>query len=240
MTGYDIDNYLFELVNTEQITIQAYAVGHYIKKIQNFKNIDIFTVMLSSMATTLNISRQSASKYFDELIAVGYVEIIESINKKGFKIQLHVNVDVNVHVNGHVKNFNTKVNTLKKEEQKTKNKTLNNNNKSTMERFEQLKPSDCKEYIQEQIQHHKEQIQMSLNISEEKITRSLDYFISHYEVQNQIYNFKSDSWKHFFNWIKSYDIDKQLKQPKNKVIFEKKSKRFETFEELKKSVNGNT
>ena len=234
MTGYEIDNHLFDLVNSERITMQAYAVGHYIKKIQNFKNVHVFTVIISSMATTLNISRQSASKYFDELVDVGFIRVVELTSNKGAKVYIDCKVDVK----GDVKNINTEIgskgvdvkvdvkggvksdvknfNTLKKEEKRKKNLSTSNSS-SIKEPFQNLKPSECKEYINEQLEHHLYNLKQATNYTVEQIRSAVDTFVNYQELETKMYHFKSDSFKHFAHWIKRIDLNK-INKPKEQKL----------------------
>ena len=234
MTGYEIDNHLFDLVNSERITMQAYAVGHYIKKIQNFKNVHVFTVIISSMATTLNISRQSASKYFDELVNVGFIKVVELTSNKGAKVY----IDCNIHVKSDVKNINTEIdsknvdvkgdvkggvksdvknfNTLKKEEKRKKNLSTNSSS-SIKEPFQNLKPSDCKEYINEQLELHIHNLKQATNYTVEQIQTAVDTFVNYQELEAKMYHFKADSFKHFAHWIKRIDLNK-INKPKEQKL----------------------
>jgi len=235
MTGYEIDNYLFDLVNSERITMQAYAVGHYIKKIQNFKNVHVFTVIISSMATTLNISRQSASKYFDELVNVGFIKVVELTSNKGAKVY----IDCNIHVKSDVKNINTEIdskdvdvkgdvkgdvksdvknfNTLKKEEKRKKNLSTYTSSSSIKESFQNLKPTDCKDYINEQLELHLHNIKQATGYSVEQIRTAVDTFVNYQELETKMYHFKSDSFKHFAHWIKRVDLNKVNKPKENRL-----------------------
>jgi len=230
MTGYEIDNHLFDLVNSERISMQAYAVGHYIKKIQNFKNVHVFTVIISSMATTLNISRQSASKYFDELVNIGFIKVVELTSNKGAKVYIGCNIDVK----SDVKNINTETadckvdvksdvksdvknfNTLKKEEKRTKN-LIPNNSSSIKEPFQNLKPTDCKEYIHQQLELHIHNIKQATNYTVEQIQTAVDTFVNYQELEAKMYHFKADSFKHFAHWIKRIDLNK-INKPKEQKL----------------------
>jgi hypothetical protein len=234
MTGYEIDNHLFDLVNSERITMQAYAVGHYIKKIQNFKNVHVFTVIISSMATTLNISRQSASKYFDELVNIGFIKVVELTSNKGAKVYIdckvdvksdvkNINteidskdVDVNVDVKGGVKSDVKNFNTLKKEEKRKKNLSTNSSS-SIKEPFQNLKPTDCKEYINEQLELHIHNIKQATNYTVEQIQNAVDTFVNYQELEAKMYHFKADSFKHFAHWIKRIDLNK-INKPKEQKL----------------------
>lgn len=234
MTGYEIDNHLFDLVNSERITMQAYAVGHYIKKIQNFKNVHVFTLIISSMATTLNISRQSASKYFDELVDVGFIRVVELTSNKGAKVYIDCKVDVksdvkNINTEIDSKEFDVKVdvkggvksdvknfNTLKKEEKRKKNLSTNISS-SIKEPFQNLKPSDCKEYINEQLEHHLFNLKQATNYTVEQIRSAVDTFVNYQELESKMYHFKSDSFKHFAHWIKRIDLNK-INKPKEQKL----------------------
>jgi predicted transcriptional regulator len=231
MTGYEIDNHLFDLVNSERITMQAYAVGHYIKKIQNFKNVHVFTVIISSMATTLNISRQSASKYFDELVDVGFIRVVELTSNKGAKVYIDCKVDVksdvkninteidskDVDVKGGVKSDVKNFNTLKKEEKRKKNLSTSNSSSSIKEPFQNLKPTDCKEYINEQLEHHIFNLKQATNYTVEQIQNAVDTFVNYQELESKMYHFKSDSFKHFAHWIKRIDLNK-INKPKEQKL----------------------
>jgi hypothetical protein len=235
MTGYEIDNHLFDLVNSERITMQAYAVGHYIKKIQNFKNVHVFTVIISSMATTLNISRQSASKYFDELVNIGFIKVVELTSNKGAKVYIdckvdvksdvkNINieigskdVDVNVDVKGGVKSDVKNFNTLKKEEKRKKNLSTNISSSSIKEPFQNLKPTDCKEYINEQLELHIHNLKQATNYTVEQIQNAVDTFVNYQELEAKMYHFKADSFKHFAHWIKRIDLNK-INKPKEQKL----------------------
>jgi DNA-binding IscR family transcriptional regulator len=227
MTGYDIDNHLFDLVNSEQITINGYAVGHYIKKIQNLKKVHVFTIMISSMATTLGISRQVASKYFHELVAVGFVKVVEITAKKGIRICLDVNDDVINDVNDDVKNINTTVNTLKKKERKTKKEEdiiikpkLEKLNlpKSTMQPFEKIEIANMGDYLSEQIATNYYLLKQATSYDLEKLNRSIQPFILHQQLQQTPYIHRSDVYKHFARWIRTFDVDReQPNQPTKKA-----------------------
>jgi hypothetical protein len=237
MTGYDIDNCLFDLVNSEQITINGYAVGHYIKKIQNFKKAHVFTIMISSMATTLGISRQIASKYFYELVEVGFIKIVEVTAKKGIRIYLDVNDDVindvNDDVNDDVNILNTTVNTLKKEEKRTKNKEQININikpqkvekkkvfvhpKSTMQPVEKINLETIGDYLTEQITENYYLLKQATGYETEKLIRSIQPFILHQQLQQTKYLFRTDVYKHFARWIRTFDVDReQPNQPTKKA-----------------------
>lgn len=235
---------LNSLIQDGLLNVTEIALLFVIINLQNKLQIESFGLPTKATAGKLNLSLPTYYRTLQSLQEKQLITILESgVKSKAPTIQIifdKENESYSIKDLNHIRTkiFSESVNINNKEE-RIKNKDLNDNNKSKMEKYEQLKPSDCKEYIQERIEQHKEQLQMSLSISEEKIQRSLDYFIEHNELQNQIYNFKSESWKHFLNWLKSYDIDKVKKQPTKRTIFEKKSQRFETFEELKRKVNGN-
>jgi hypothetical protein len=241
------------LLNTNEIALMFVIIN-----LQNTIKTELFGLPTRTTSAHLNLSLPTYYRALESLQSKGLIDILEQGKKnqapiirikfdKGFDKKILANTltisdsikdSIKENEQMLLKNFSESVNINKKEE-KRKNNLTNNSSiyKSEIEPFEKLRPNDCKEFILEQIQIHKEQIEMSIQKTEDKLIRSLDYFIQHFELENKIYNFKSESWKHFINWVKFYDIDKQAK---NKVIFEKKSKRFETFEELKKSVNGNT
>jgi hypothetical protein len=228
MTGYEIDNRLFELVNSEQISVMGYAVGHYIKKIQNQKGIKYFHLMISSMATTLGISRQSASKYFDELVSCDFIEIVERTSNKGIKITIklesdvksdvkNINIktsdvkgDVKDDVKGDVKSDVKNFNTLKKEERRIKNKELDilNTREKISETWNEIKNEKSVEELWSPFMNLVQQkmylFKSTLKLSDEQLNEQLDTFKTFVTLKEKTYRNEHKFFDHFINWRLTY------------------------------------
>jgi hypothetical protein len=227
MTGYEIDNRLFELVNSEQISVMGYAVGHYIKKIQNQKGIKYFHLMISSMATTLGISRQSASKYFDELEKCDFIQVVERTSKKGVKICIKTDFDVKDDVkNINIKNSDVKgdvkgdvkddvkddvknINTLKKEEKRIKKEelVLLNNKKKITESWEEMSREKSVEELWDlfmNIFESRRHLFQHMNLTEEQQQVQLDDFKNFVTLKGRTYKNAEKLFDNFFNWRLTY------------------------------------
>lgn len=233
MTGYEIDNKLFDLLSTEQISFGAYAVGHYIKKIQNQKGIRVFTFVISSMATTMGISRQVGSKYFHELVNCGFIKVIEMTAKNGVKIYLDVNNDVNDGVkiiniktsdvndgvndgvNDDVNDDVKKINTLKKEERRKKNKELlTNNNKGKIEPFKTPEKTieELWDLFMDQVNARMHIFRLNFQLSDEKVLERCENFKNFGLLKGNTYTNQFKMFDHFVHWN-----NKQVDRPKKKL-----------------------
>jgi hypothetical protein len=113
------------------------------------------------------------------------------------------------------KNFIESVHINKKEE-KRKNKEATNSS-SIKEPFQNLKPSDCKQYINDQLELHLHNIKQATGYTVEEIQNAVDTFVNYQELETKMYHFKSDSFKHFAHWIKRIDLNKINKPKENKL-----------------------
>ena len=96
-------------------------------------------------------------------------------------------------------------------------KKTTNNSSSIKEPFQNLKPSDCKEYINEQLEHHLFNLKQSTNYTVDQIRSAVDTFVNYQELESKTYNFKSESFKHFAHWIKRIDLHK-INKPKEQKL----------------------
>jgi hypothetical protein len=114
------------------------------------------------------------------------------------------------------KNFIESVHIDNKEERR-KNKNTNNISSSIKEPFQNLKPTDCKEYINKQLELHLHNIKQATNYTVEQIRTAVDTFVNYQELESKIYHFKADSFKHFAHWIKRIDLNKINKSKEQKL-----------------------
>jgi glycogen synthase len=80
-----------------------------------------------------------------------------------------------------------------------------------------LKPSDCKEYINEQLELHIHNLKQATNYNVEQIQNAVDTFVNYQELESKMYHFKADSFKHFAHWIKRIDLNK-INKPKEQKL----------------------
>jgi hypothetical protein len=80
-----------------------------------------------------------------------------------------------------------------------------------------LKPSDCKDYIHEQLELHIHNLKQATNYTVEQIQTAVDTFVNYQELEAKIYHFKADSFKHFAHWIKRIDLNK-INKPKEQKL----------------------
>jgi hypothetical protein len=159
------------------------------------------------------------------------IKVVELTSNKGAKVY----IDCNIHVKSDVKNINTEIdsknvdvkgdvksdvknfNTLKKEEKRKKNLSTYTSSSSIKESFQNLKPTDCKDYINEQLELHLHNIKQATGYTVEQIRTAVDTFVNYQELETKMYHFKSDSFKHFAHWIKIVDLGKVNKPKENRL-----------------------
>jgi hypothetical protein len=129
-----------------------------------------------------------------------------------------------------LKNFSESVNINKKEERINK-KELNNNKetkieksklhaipKSTMQPVEKIDIANMGKYLSEQIANNYYLLKQATSYELEKLNRSIQPFILHQQLQQTPYIYRSDVYKHFARWIRTFDVDReQTNQPTKKA-----------------------
>jgi hypothetical protein len=73
-------------------------------------------------------------------------------------------------------------------------------------------------YLSEQIANNYYLLKQATSYELEKLNRSIQPFILHQQLQQTPYIYRSDVYKHFARWIRTFDVDReQTNQPTKKA-----------------------
>jgi len=200
--------------------------------LQNTLRSELFGLPTRTTSAHLNISNPTYYRTLEGLQLKGLIAILEPGKKNQAPI-IRITFDKKILANPFSisqfetnaikeneqmlsKNFIESVHINKKEE-RIKNKKNTNSSSSIKESFQNLKPTDCKDYINEQLELHLHNIKQATNYSVEQIRTAVDTFVNYQELETKMYHFKSDSFKHFAHWIKRVDLNKVNKPKENRL-----------------------
>jgi hypothetical protein len=227
-------NYNFRLnsiIKEGMLTTNEIALMFVIINLQNTLKSDLFGLPTRTTSAHLNLSNPTYYRTLEGLQSKGLIVILEQGKKNQAPI-IRITFDKKILPNSFSisefetnaikeneqmlsKNFIESVHINKKEE-KRKNKETTNSS-SIKEPFQNLKPSDCKQYISDQLELHLHNIKQATGYTVEEIQNAVDTFVNYQELETKMYHFKSDSFKHFAHWIKRIDLNKINKPKENKL-----------------------
>jgi hypothetical protein len=200
--------------------------------LQNTLRSELFGLPTRTTSAHLNLSNPTYYRTLESLQAKGLIAILEPGKKNQAPI-IRITFDKKILANPFSisqfetnaikeneqmlsKNFIESVHINKKEE-RIKNKKNTNSSSSIKESFQNLKPSECKDYINEQLELHLHNIKQATGYPVEQIRTAVDTFVNYQELETKMYHFKSDSFKHFAHWIKIVDLNKVNKPKENRL-----------------------
>ena len=214
------------------LTTNEIALMFVIINLQNTLRSELFGLPTRTTSAHLNLSNPTYYRTLEGLQAKGLIAILEPGKKNQAPI-IRITFDKKILANPFSisqfetnaikeneqmlsKNFIESVHINKKEE-RIKNKKNTNSSSSIKESFQNLKPTDCKDYINEQLELHLHNIKQATGYPVEQIRAAVDTFVNYQELETKMYHFKSDSFKHFAHWIKRVDLNKVNKPKENRL-----------------------
>jgi hypothetical protein len=232
MNLIDYNFRLNSIIKEGILTTNEIALMFVIINLQNTLRSELFGLPTRTTSAHLNLSNPTYYRTLEGLQAKGLIAILEPGKKNQAPI-IRITFDKKILANPFSisqfetnaikeneqmlsKNFIESVHINKKEE-RIKNKKNTNSSSSIKESFQNLKPSDCKDYINEQLELHLHNIKQATNYSVEQIRTAVDTFVNYQELEAKMYHFKSDSFKHFAHWIKRVDLNKVNKTKENRL-----------------------
>ena len=232
MNLIDYNFRLNSIIKEGILTTNEIALMFVIINLQNTLRSDLFGLPTRTTSAHLNLSHPTYYRTLEGLQTKGLIAILEQGKKNQAPI-IRITFDKKILANPFSisqfetnaikeneqmlsKNFIESVHINKKEE-RIKNKKNTNSSSSIKESFQNLKPSDCKDYINEQLELHLHNIKQATGYPVEQIRTAVDTFVNYQELETKIYHFKSDSFKHFAHWIKIVDLNKVNKPKENRL-----------------------
>jgi hypothetical protein len=232
MNLIDYNFRLNSIIKEGILTTNEIALMFVIINLQNTLRSDLFGLPTRTTSAHLNLSHPTYYRTLEGLQAKGLIAILEPGKKNQAPI-IRITFDKKILANTFSisqfetnaikeneqmlsKNFIESVHINKKEE-RIKNKKNTNSSSSIKESFQNLKPSDCKDYINEQLELHLHNIKQATGYPVEQIRTAVDTFVNYQELETKMYHFKSDSFKHFAHWIKIVDLNKINKPKENRL-----------------------
>jgi hypothetical protein len=232
MNLIDYNFRLNSIIKEGILTTNEIALMFVIINLQNTLRSELFGLPTRTTSAHLNLSNPTYYRTLEGLQAKGLIAILEPGKKNQAPI-IRITFDKKILANPFSisqfetnaikeneqmlsKNFIESVHINKKEE-RIKNKKNTNSSSSIKESFQNLKPTDCKDYINEQLDLHLHNIKQATGYPVEQIRTAVDTFVNYQELETKIYHFKSDSFKHFAHWIKRVDLNKVNKPKENRL-----------------------
>lgn len=232
MNLIDYNFRLNSIIKEGILTTNEIALMFVIINLQNTLKSELFGLPTRTTSAHLNLSNPTYYRTLEGLQAKGLIAILEQGKKNQAPI-IRITFDKKILANPFSisqfetnaikeneqmlsKNFIESVHINKKEE-RIKNKETTNSSSSIKESFQNLKPSDCKDYINEQLELHLHNIKQATGYPVEQIRAAVDTFVNYQELETKMYHFKSDSFKHFAHWIKIVDLNKVNKPKENRL-----------------------
>jgi hypothetical protein len=232
MNLIDYNFRLNSIIKEGILTTNEIALMFVIINLQNTLRSELFGLPTRTTSAHLNLSHPTYYRTLEGLQAKGLIAILEPGKKNQAPI-IRITFDKKILANPFSisqfetnaikeneqmlsKNFIESVHINKKEE-RIKNKKNTNSSSSIKESFQNLKPSDCKDYINEQLELHLHNIKQATGYPVEQIRTAVDTFVNYQELETKMYHFKSDSFKHFAHWIKRVDLNKVNKPKENRL-----------------------
>jgi len=232
MNLIDYNFRLNSIIKEGILTTNEIALMFVIINLQNTLRSELFGLPTRTTSAHLNLSNPTYYRTLEGLQAKGLIAILEPGKKNQAPI-IRITFDKKILANPFSisqfetnaikeneqmlsKNFIESVHINKKEE-RIKNKKNTNSSSSIKESFQNLKPTDCKDYINEQLELHLHNIKQATGYPVEQIRAAVDTFVNYQELETKMYHFKSDSFKHFAHWIKRVDLNKVNKPKENRL-----------------------
>ena len=232
MNLIDYNFRLNSIIKEGILTTNEIALMFVIINLQNTLRSELFGLPTRTTSAHLNLSNPTYYRTLEGLQAKGLIAILEPGKKNQAPI-IRITFDKKILANPFSisefetnaikeneqmlsKNFIESVHINKKEE-RIKNKKNTNSSSSIKESFQNLKPTDCKDYINEQLELHLHNIKQATGYPVEQIRTAVDTFVNYQELETKMYHFKSDSFKHFAHWIKRVDLNKVNKPKENRL-----------------------
>jgi hypothetical protein len=232
MNLIDYNFRLNSIIKEGILTTNEIALMFVIINLQNTLRSELFGLPTRTTSAHLNLSNPTYYRTLEGLQAKGLIAILEQGKKNQAPI-IRITFDKKILANPFSisqfetnaikeneqmlsKNFIESVHINKKEE-RIKNKKNTNSSSSIKESFQNLKPTDCKDYINEQLELHLHNIKQATGYPVEQIRTAVDTFVNYQELETKMYHFKSDSFKHFAHWIKRVDLNKVNKPKENRL-----------------------
>jgi len=232
MNLIDYNFRLNSIIKEGILTTNEIALMFVIINLQNTLKSELFGLPTRTTSAHLNLSNPTYYRTLEGLQAKGLIAILEQGKKNQAPI-IRITFDKKILANPFSisqfetnaikeneqmlsKNFIESVHINKKEE-RIKNKETTNSSSSIKESFQNLKPTDCKDYINEQLELHLHNIKQATGYPVEQIRAAVDTFVNYQELETKMYHFKSDSFKHFAHWIKIVDLNKVNKPKENRL-----------------------
>ncbi len=232
MNLIDYNFRLNSIIKEGILTTNEIALMFVIINLQNTLRSELFGLPTRTTSAHLNLSHPTYYRTLEGLQAKGLIAILEPGKKNQAPI-IRITFDKKILANPFSisqfetnaikeneqmlsKNFIESVHINKKEE-RIKNKKNTNSSSSIKESFQNLKPTECKDYINEQLELHLHNIKQATGYPVEQIRAAVDTFVNYQELETKMYHFKSDSFKHFAHWIKIVDLGKVNKPKENRL-----------------------
>ena len=232
MNLIDYNFRLNSIIKEGILTTNEIALMFVIINLQNTLRSELFDLPTRTTSAHLNLSNPTYYRTLEGLQAKGLIAILEPGKKNQAPI-IRITFDKKILANPFSisqfetnaikeneqmlsKNFIESVHINKKEE-RIKNKESTTSSSSIKESFQNLKPTDCKDYINEQLELHLHNIKQATGYPVEQIRAAVDTFVNYQELETKMYHFKSDSFKHFAHWIKRVDLNKVNKPKENRL-----------------------
>jgi hypothetical protein len=234
MNLIDYNFRLNSIIKEGILTTNEIALMFVIINLQNTLRSELFGLPTRTTSAHLNLSNPTYYRTLEGLQAKGLIAILEPGKKNQAPI-IRITFDKKILANPFSisqfetnaikeneqmlsKNFIESVHINKKEERiKNKESTNSSSSRFIKEPFQNLKPTECKEYINEQLELHLHNIKQATGYTVEQIRTAVDTFVNYQELETKMYHFKSDSFKHFAHWIKRVDLGKVNKPKENRL-----------------------
>jgi hypothetical protein len=230
------------------LTTNEIALMFVIINLQNTLKSDLFGLPTRTTSAHLNLSNPTYYRTLEGLQAKGLIAILEQGKKNQapiiritfdkkilanpFSISQFETNAIKENEQMLSKNFIESVHISNKEERRKNKKESTNNNKllfsskeskiqhpkSTMEPVEKINLETMGDYLTEQITENYYLLKQATGYETEKLIRSIQPFILHQQLQQTKYLFRTDVYKHFARWIRTFDVDReQPNQPTKKA-----------------------
>lgn len=234
MNLIDYNFKLNAIIKDGYLSTNEIALMFVIINLQNTLRTEMFGLPTRTTSAHLNLSMPTYYRTLEALESKGLVQIVEQGKKNQAPIiriifdkkflanpcTIEESFSHSIKENEQMlsKNFIESVHINKKEERiKNKESTNSSSSRFIKEPFQNLKPTDCKEYINEQLELHIHNLKQATNYTVEQIRSAVDTFVNYQELESKMYHFKSDSFKHFAHWIKRIDLNK-INKPKEQKL----------------------
>jgi hypothetical protein len=248
MNLIDYNFRLNSIIKEGILTTNEIALMFVIINLQNTLRSDLFGLPTRTTSAHLNLSHPTYYRTLEGLQIKGLIAILEQGKKNQapiiritfdkkilanpFSISQFETNAIKENEQMLLKNFSESVHISNKEERRKNKKESTNNNKllfsskeskiqhpkSTMEPVEKINLETMGDYLTEQITENYYLLKQATGYETEKLIRSIQPFILHQQLQQTKYLFRTDVYKHFARWIRTFDVDReQPNQPTKKA-----------------------